>query len=539
MTNKPFFWSRFLPLGLLIFWGPAAGAWPFKSKKNHDAPKATSSKDSSRAGVKAAGTPKYLDCNKKTLEALLELNRLSQERVLGKGGKGNEAFAETFASDRLVITPEIERQLAEVFPKGHPLGKPMGIYVQPWGNAHVMRVAFDAPSGQNREIVLRSSPGEDFGRVNAMAIEFDIRKGPGQKEFGELCHSEIALMPARHLYPRSYTPTPKVRRVITDPALAKQTLIAGVETVSDGKLISSSERVTIDTRNMAEGQLERYVTSSKTYTLKETPLPATTASLKTETKYNTVQEGANSLNTSGARLDTKVTDTLKTQVSGGYAMTEGKLSGIQTGLGSELQLSEKSKLSLTGARTESLGAPTSDDAIGAGLSLGNVQLSGQLGTAKNTEALGDTNRRGLATKLQVSPSAAIDFGVTETETTKVKNSNTVLRVGLRHSLPEGGVVAFSGNRDSDTDAVGANLSLTLPWPGERLAAKPAAKPPKAPKLMHKRKEIIKDPKSGEWVYVVRFYDERGEKRGELSTGQKAPDPESLIREVTPPQSKIP
>jgi hypothetical protein len=540
MTMKtPFLLSRFLPVGLLVLWVPTAGAWPFKSKKDHGAPKSSSTKDSSRAGVKAAGAPKYLNCNKKTIEAMMELNRISQERVLGKGGKGNEAFAETFASDRLVTTPEIERQLEEIFPKGHPLGKPKGLYVQPWGNAHVMRVAFEAPTGQKREIILRSTPGEEFGRVKAIALEFDVQRGQGQGESGELCHPEIMLLTVKHLNPRPITPTPTVRRMVSDQDLATGSVIAGIETVKDGELLTTSKRVTFDAIGASEGPVERYVTSSSTYTLKETPLPATTASLKTESKYNTTEVGASSLNSSGASLDTKVTDAVKTQVSGGYAMTEGKLSGLQTGVGSELQLSEKAKLSVTGARTETVGAATSDDAIGAGLALGNVQISGELGAAKDVEGVGDANRRGVATKLQVSPTTAIDVGLAETQTTKVKNTNTVVSAGVSHTLPEGGAVAFSGSRDSDADSFGANLSFTLPWPGERSSTKPAVTPPKAPTLTHKRKEIIKDPKSGEWVYVVRFYDERGEKRGEVSTGQKAPDPESLVREVTPPQSKIP
>jgi hypothetical protein len=110
---------------------------------------------------------------------------------------------------------------------------------------------------------------------------------------------------------------------------------------------------------------------------------------------------------------------------------------------------------------------------------------------------------------------------------------------VSHTLPEGGAVSFTGSRDSDADSYGANLAFTLPWPGERAASKPAEVPAKKATLTHKRKEIIKDPKSGQWVYVVRFYDERGEKRGEVSTGERAPDPESLVPQVTPPQSKIP
>lgn len=538
MTKTPFFLSRLLPLGVLIFMGPTVGAWPFKSKKQHDASKTSSSKDSSRAGVKEAGAPKYLSCNKKTIEAMMELNRISQERVLGKGGKGNEAFAATFASDRLVTTPEIERQLGEIFPKGHPLGKPKGLYVQPWGNAHVMRVAFDAPEGQKREIILRSSPGEEFGRVKAIAIEFDIQRGQGHGESGELCHPEIMLLAVKHLNPRPITPTPVVRRMVGDQDLMTGSVVAGMETTKDGELLTTSKRVTFDAKSANEGQVERYVTSSSTYTLKETPLPATTASLKTESKYNTTEVGASSLNTSGASLDTKVTDSVKTQVSGGYAMTEGKLSGIQTGLGSELQLSEKSKLSLTGAKTESLTTPTTDNAVGAGLALGNVQISGQLGQAKDVEGLGDANRRGLATKVQVTPTTAVDVGVSETQTTQVKNSNTVVSAGVSHTLPDGGAVSVSGSRDSDADSFGANIAFTLPWPGDRSSVKPA-EVAKAPSLTHKRKEIVKDAKTGQWVYVVRFYDERGEKRGEFSTGERAPDPDSLVPVVTQPQSKIP
>ncbi len=101
--------------------------------------------------------------------------------------------------------------------------------------------------------------------------------------------------------------------------------------------------------------------------------------------------------------------------------------------------------------------------------------------------------------------------------------------GVTRNLDNGGSVSLTGRRDANTDAYGANLSVKLPWPGEGKKSKPA--PSAIPTLpnFQKRKEIIRHPTTGKWVYSYRYYDSKGERRGEIITDEEAPDPQTLIK----------
>jgi len=469
----------------------------------------------------------YFPCGQTQIESLIQVNRLAHEFVLGKDGKGQEEFSKTFASDRLVDTPEIMNELNALFPEGHIFGKARGVYVQPWGNAHLLRVSFEAPAGEKREIVMRSSPGKEFGRVKSMGIDYVIEQGAFGKEKGELCRSEIATLDPALLFPRAISKA-VTQKIVAEPDLKAQTVVTGVERSKKGDTLISKNRVTVDGKHLAESPAEKFVTATSTHTLPETPIPKTSASLTTETKLNTAEVGTESLSTSQASLETKVTEKLKTQVSGGYLLTEQQVTDVRSGASSELALDKKTKLTVAGVRTEKTDSLATDNALNTGIGVGAVTVGTQLGRTLDGEGEADAKRRGVTTAVKVDPKTTLTVGVAETESLKVESVDTTLSAGVTRGLANGGSVVLSGTRAADSDAFGVSLTASIP-----LGASPkpvAAEAPKGPQLKEKRKEIVQDPVSGKWVYVMRYYDDRGQVRGEFVTTEEAPDPTTLIRE---------
>jgi hypothetical protein len=500
----------------------------------HDKKKTSPTGTAKGVGPRERSPAESFACSKAHLEGLLEVNRRAQEIVLGRGGKGNEAFAETFASDRLLATPEILAELNAIFDAKNPFGKPRGVFLQPWGKTHVLKVSFEAPQGHSTLVTMRSAPGSEFGKVTALELDYEFVKGPFSKTAGPLCENQVREIGVASLRPNPSLASPVKSNLVTDVDPLAKKLVTGVEQSRTGSNISSVSRTTTEVTSLAgQDPTQKNVVSSTGYTIAKTPLPATSATVKSESKLSAVTPLKNTLSYSGAALETKVTSKLKTQVSAGYSMLDTRFTDVNGGLGTEYAFDEKVKVMLNGGLTDKVTGAAQGHSVGGGLIAGDLTTMATVAEARDSAGNPETRTQAVTSSVKLASNADMTVGLTRAEVPQAGTAVKSLSAGVNKQVGSGSV-SLSGSREIDASNYTANLSVKLPWPFEDQASArqlEAARASAKPKPFSvKRKEIALNPVNGKWVYVIRYYDDRGDKRGEFFTSELAP--ESFVPNTT-------